>query len=104
MGERRKEPEARSQMPVELAACTTAGTSMVKDVVPGSGSSNPAGLTAIGDRLFFDANDSGGAALWVKDSTNANPSKLYQSPQVDSYDRFFNVDGTLFCTGFGDNG
>ncbi|QCS51065.1 hypothetical protein FEK30_16255 (plasmid) [Picosynechococcus sp. PCC 11901] len=49
---------------------TAAGTRLVKDINPGTDSSNPRDLTAVGDRLFFNANDGvNGIELWVSDGT-----------------------------------
>lgn len=51
---------------------TTAGTTMVKDINPGSGNSSPTRLTAIGNTLYFRANDgTNGAELWKSDGTSA---------------------------------
>src|SRR5262249_39719521 len=44
---------------------TAAGTVLVKDINPGSGSSNPEGLTLSGGHLFFTADDGvHGVELW----------------------------------------
>jgi ELWxxDGT repeat protein len=49
---------------------TQAGTTLVADLVPGTGSSNPQLLTAAGGRLFFQATtESAGSELWVSDGT-----------------------------------
>lgn len=56
---------------------TTAGTMLVKDIVPGSASSNiifgkNSGNTSIGNMLFFIANDGvNGQELWKSDGTTA---------------------------------
>lgn len=51
---------------------TTAGTVMVKDINSGSGNSSPSRLTAIGNTLYFRANDgTNGAELWKSDGTSA---------------------------------
>jgi ELWxxDGT repeat protein len=45
---------------------------MIKDIVPGSDGSGPAYLTAVGDTLFFRANDkTHGNELWKSDGTSA---------------------------------
>jgi ELWxxDGT repeat protein len=42
----------------------------VRDLQPGPGSSNPDGLTAVGDRVFFSADDgTNGRELWESDGT-----------------------------------
>ncbi len=65
---------------------TAAGTAMVKDIYPGSGSSNPmmySEIIAVGNTLFFPAQDAtGNLELWKSDGTaggtvivkNINPS------------------------------
>lgn len=54
---------------------TTAGTSLVKDVYPGSLSSWPQLITASKEKLFFTA-DPGSSELWVSDGTNAGTFAL----------------------------
>jgi ELWxxDGT repeat protein len=47
---------------------TSQGTVMVKDIIPGSGSSSPANLVASGSEVFFDAdNGTNGRELWKSD-------------------------------------
>jgi ELWxxDGT repeat protein len=49
---------------------TQAGTALVKDILPGIGSSNPRGLTNVNGTLFFAAsNDGSGEELWRSDGT-----------------------------------
>ena len=49
---------------------TTAGTHLVKDIVPGRNGSNPTGFLAAGDgRIFFTANTGTGPTLWSSDGT-----------------------------------
>lgn len=48
---------------------TPAGTAMVRDINPGSGSSNPAGLLRVGDTVYFAAVGADGEELWVTDGT-----------------------------------
>jgi ELWxxDGT repeat protein len=51
---------------------TTAGTVMVKDINPGSVSSNPSYLANVNGTLFFSANDgTHGVELWKSDGTTA---------------------------------
>lgn len=66
---------------------TPAGTTVVKDIVPG-GSSNPFQLTAVGDKLFFAADDvvGDGLELWVSDGTEAGTVQVVDSlPGTDLY-------------------
>lgn len=66
---------------------TTAGTVMVKDIVP-LGSSNPFQLTEAGGKLFFAADDvtGSGLELWVSDGTEAGTMQVIDSlPGVDLY-------------------
>ncbi|MBL0869287.1 MAG: hypothetical protein IBJ18_01785 [Phycisphaerales bacterium] len=69
---------------------TSAGTVLVKDILPGSFGSNIKNLRAVGDKLFFSASDTGlGNELWVSDGTEAgtvqvkdiNPGDLGGEPQ-----------------------
>src|SRR5262249_22692287 len=51
---------------------TVAGTVLVKDIVPGAGSSSPVNLGALGEKLFFSASDpANGLELWESDGTVA---------------------------------
>jgi len=51
---------------------TEAGTVRVKDIVPGVGGSSPSGLNAVGNTLFFAADDGiHGRELWQSDGTEA---------------------------------
>jgi ELWxxDGT repeat protein len=66
---------------------TPAGTSLVRDIVA-EGSSNPFQLTAVGDKLFFAADDvfTAGLELWVSDGTEAGTVRLIDSlPGTDLY-------------------
>ncbi len=49
---------------------TAAGTSLLKDINPGSGSSTPFDFTVVGNTLFMEANDgTNGNQLWKSDGT-----------------------------------
>ncbi|MCG6158207.1 ELWxxDGT repeat protein [Rubinisphaera margarita] len=50
---------------------TIAGTTILKDILIGAGSSTPEDLTVVGDQLFFTAIDAeNGRELWVTDGTS----------------------------------
>ena len=60
---------------------TAEGTHMVKDIVPGSGSSNPSYLGRLNDKVLFSAyTEDAGQETWVSDGTEAGTFML-----VDSY-------------------
>jgi ELWxxDGT repeat protein len=48
---------------------TKEGTHMVKDILPGSGSSNPSNLGRLNDKVLFSAVTEDGAEPWVSDGT-----------------------------------
>ena len=79
---------------------TAAGTVLVKDINPGSASSEPSNLTNVNGTLFFTADDGAhGIELWKSDGTAAgtvlvkdiNPGSAGSDPP-----RLTNVNGTLF--------
>jgi ELWxxDGT repeat protein len=81
---------------------TLAGTSVIKDIVPGSGSANPVALTNVNGVLYFVATTpANGAELWRSDGTAAGTFLLKgiragsagSSPQ-----NLINVGGTLYFT------
>lgn len=72
---------------------TKEGTKMVKDIVPGSGSSGPSHISRLNDKVLFSAvTEEWGRQLWVSDGTeegtkliavtynfgDANPQAIYQ--------------------------
>ncbi|MBO7466948.1 MAG: hypothetical protein J6T94_04610 [Bacteroidaceae bacterium] len=60
---------------------TTEGTHMVKDIVPGTGSSNPSYLGRLNDKVLFSAyTEDAGQETWVSDGTEEGTFML-----VDSY-------------------
>jgi ELWxxDGT repeat protein len=86
---------------------TAAGTQMVKDINPGSGSSYPRYLTNLNGTLLFSANDgTHGDELWRSDGTAAgtvmvkdiNPGSSGSYPTSDTFfdHGFTNVGGTVF--------
>jgi ELWxxDGT repeat protein len=50
---------------------TPEGTWLVRDILPGTGSSNPTWLTAAGGTVYFAATGSEGSRLWKSDGTEA---------------------------------
>ncbi|MBS1684211.1 MAG: T9SS type A sorting domain-containing protein [Bacteroidetes bacterium] len=70
---------------------TSAGTTLVKDIRPGPGSSAAGwtGIALLNDRLYFGANDSvNGRQLWTSDGTDAGTSMvkmLSATPAIDAY-------------------
>ncbi|HSY51699.1 MAG TPA: ELWxxDGT repeat protein [Thermoanaerobaculia bacterium] len=56
---------------------TSGGTSMVADIIPGTGSSSPSGLTVVNGVLLFNARDvNHGIELWTSDGTAAGTHLL----------------------------
>ncbi|HEX5244753.1 MAG TPA: ELWxxDGT repeat protein, partial [Tepidisphaeraceae bacterium] len=56
---------------------TPAGTTLLKDINPGSGSSSPSEMVAIGNTVFFVANDgTDGWQLWRSDGTSDGTSMV----------------------------
>jgi ELWxxDGT repeat protein len=74
---------------------TLGGTRMVADIYPGyNNSSNPTNFVAVGDQLFFTANDgTNGYDLWVYDSSTAQRVKADGTPSISEAIAF---DGKLF--------
>ncbi|MBD2576766.1 ELWxxDGT repeat protein [Oscillatoria sp. FACHB-1406] len=75
---------------------------LVKDIIPGFGSSSPEGLTVFNDKLYFSARASGtGHELWVTDSTDVGTQLVKDiNPGVgSSYPKdFCAFNGRLFFT------
>ena len=82
---------------------TAAGTTMLKDILPGSGDGNPNQLFVSGGKLFFSANDGiNGYQLWTSDGTSAGTQKLLAGDgNDDNNPGNFIVSGTshFFFTG-----
>src|SRR5438477_8938508 len=49
---------------------------LVKDICPGPNSSTPMGMTRMGNRVYFEANDGAGSELWSSDGTDAGTMML----------------------------
>jgi ELWxxDGT repeat protein len=76
---------------------TEAGTQLVRDLVPGSTNSSPVGLLAVGDRIFFVAQDGQRQTLWVSDGSAAGTRVV--NPGVTANLPLANVDGTVYFAG-----
>ena len=75
---------------------TTGGTSLLKDLNPGSASSAPDYLTVVGSRIFFSAKNASGPALWVTDGTTAGTVMVKSfSSSGTSSPRFLTAAGNL---------
>src|SRR5262249_2004582 len=82
---------------------TSEGTVLVRDIVAGLDSSDPANLTAVNGKLFFTANDgANGVELWVSDGTEAGTTlvrNIDSRPGASSNPaNLVNVGGKLFFT------
>lgn len=80
---------------------TLAGTTQVKDIQTGEGSSNPSNLTAVGSTLFFSANDGvTGDELWKSNGTAEGTLRVGHSGTSSSFSprNLTNVGGALYFT------
>jgi len=78
---------------------TVAGTSLVKDIMPGGVSSSPQSLVNFNGTLFFSASDTNGRELWKSDGTSAGTVMVKDINPGDatSYPRYLTVfNGSLF--------
>jgi len=73
---------------------TIGGTSMVKDILPGSfGAVNSAYSAILNNKLYFVANDgTNGDELWVTDGTTANTQMVYDLHTGGNASTYFNAD------------
>lgn len=84
---------------------TVVGTtpSLVKDILPGTASSGPTQLTAVGSNLFFTAVDSSNDRdLWKSNGTNIGTIRVGTNPDynlTDGPEQLTEVNGTLFFSG-----
>ncbi|MGB3756385.1 MAG: ELWxxDGT repeat protein [Rivularia sp. (in: cyanobacteria)] len=80
---------------------TESGTVLVKDIIPGSGSSNLDNLTNVNGTLFFTVNDgSNGTELWKSDGTESGTSLVKDiNPAGNSNPaNLTNIDDVLYFT------
>jgi ELWxxDGT repeat protein len=78
---------------------TGSGTSMVKDILPGSDGSAPRHLTLVGDNLFFIATGvTGRLQLWKSDGTPEGTRflKEFSTSDSTSIQNLIGADGTLY--------
>ncbi|MDP9403480.1 MAG: hyalin [Actinomycetota bacterium] len=79
---------------------TAAGTTLVKDINPGSNGSSPAALTNVNGTLFFAADDGTfGTELWKSDGTAAGTTlvkDVFPGPFPSLPRDLTNLNGTLF--------
>ncbi|MCY2951713.1 MAG: carbohydrate-binding protein [Planctomycetota bacterium] len=81
---------------------TATGTTLLKDINPGSASSNPTNLVAVGGQLFFVAtNPVAGTELWTSDGTASGTQLLkdiYPGTASSSPANLVNFNGVLYFT------
>lgn len=63
---------------------TEAGTTLLKDIVPGPADSFPRGFAASGDRAFFSARDPSRDRLWVTDGTPDGTRRVSEQVTVEN--------------------
>src|SRR5262249_40601189 len=82
---------------------TAAGTSLVKDINPGPGSSFTGGLIALGGALYFDADDGvHGYSLWKSDGTQAGTQLTKPGVYVAAPNTIGEANGMVFFAGVDD--
>ncbi|MEJ6524515.1 MAG: hypothetical protein QNL65_10105, partial [Opitutales bacterium] len=64
------------------------GTVRVKDIYPGSRSSNPQNLANFGGTLYFAAGDQNGYHLWKSDGTKAGTIVAMNFRPLETYSPF----------------
>jgi ELWxxDGT repeat protein len=88
---------------------TETGTTRVKDIVPGSGGSEPSSLTNVNGTLFFSAKIAGSGdiygnkELWKSDGTEAGTvlvKDINPGPNSSLPQNFVNVNGMLYFSAF----
>ena len=76
------------------------GNTLLKDIHPGKGSSNPQGFTSVGAKTYFSADDGqSGEELWVSDGTEAGTfllSDINPGPKDSSPRAITEVDGAIY--------
>ena len=75
---------------------TTANTTLVSDIYPGTSGSYPGNLVAIGDALYFLANDGTGTKLWRATTDGSVTSSTITGSSVSYGYRYASIGGRLF--------
>lgn len=92
--------DAPSDLELWRSDGTPSGTRRVKDVRPGAEGSSPRGLTVVGRRLFFAAEDGRhGRELWVSDGTASGTqlfADLFPGPLGSSPEELAEIEDHLF--------
>jgi ELWxxDGT repeat protein len=82
---------------VSAAALSAGAQTLVKDIVPGTSSSNPSELAAFNGKLFFNANDGiNGEQLWKSDGTEAGTVLVKAFPNQGGPSKLTDANGVLF--------
>jgi ELWxxDGT repeat protein len=83
---------------------TVLGTTLVKDIRPGSPGSNPSGLIDVGGTLYFTAyEDTHGTELWKSDGTADGTvlvKDIYEGSVSSSPQSLATINGTLYFTAY----
>lgn len=75
---------------------TPGGTALVKDLNPGTANSQPGGLKAVGDRLYFLGTGSEGFGLWSSDGTSEGTTEIHVVDQDTTIEIDEAIGTTLF--------
>lgn len=100
---------AREQLGRELWTSNGSidGLKLVLDINPGSGSSNPTGMTPIGNSIYFSADDgTHGEELWVSDGTRSGTERLTdlnKGAKNSSPRDITELNGSIYFSGIKDN-
>jgi ELWxxDGT repeat protein len=78
---------------------TAAGTVLVKDITPGTNSSNLNSFTAFNDKLYFAADYGYGPFVWLSDGTETGTSQVKPAILLASFNPFAQANGKLFFPG-----
>ncbi len=79
---------------------TFAGTSIIADINPGSGSSSPSYFTTLGSKILFTAYNGTDTYLWVSDGTTAGTKLLSNTMYAYLYSSTAVFKGKLYFNGY----